>query len=178
MQLFSNSKQDFIPLGNLLGLFYQIRDDYVNLVDSQVCQHVSSDPSTRVAQNETAQYMKNKGYLEDLTEGKFSFPIIHCILADPSDTRLLSKSVNAQVGCVLNCRIVDVLRQRTESIEVKCYAREWMIQNGSLDFTRRKLLHISDQIKSEVERLGGNSIMSSIIMQLGEIIHSRPAPQE
>ena len=36
------------------------------------------------------QYRANKSYCEDLTEGKFSFPIIHAIRADFSDTSLLS----------------------------------------------------------------------------------------
>ncbi len=34
--------------------------------------------------------MDNKGFCEDITEGKFSFPIIHAIRAGPHDHRLLS----------------------------------------------------------------------------------------
>lgn len=36
------------------------------------------------------QYTQNKSFCEDLTEGKFSFPIIHGILSQPSSTKLLS----------------------------------------------------------------------------------------
>lgn len=36
------------------------------------------------------QYKQNKGFCEDLTEGKFSFPIVHSIRADTSNQRLLS----------------------------------------------------------------------------------------
>lgn len=35
--------------------------------------------------------MENKDYCEDLTEGKFSYPIIHAILANPNDHRLIRK---------------------------------------------------------------------------------------
>ena len=43
----------------LLGLYFQVRDDYANL-----CMEDMHD---------------NKSFAEDLTEGKFSFPIVHAI---------------------------------------------------------------------------------------------------
>ena len=36
------------------------------------------------------QYEANKSYCEDLTEGKFSFPLIHAIRARPDDSQVLS----------------------------------------------------------------------------------------
>lgn len=36
------------------------------------------------------QYEANKSYCEDLTEGKFSFPIIHAIRSSPHDNQVLS----------------------------------------------------------------------------------------
>lgn len=53
------SRPDLLPLLDLIGLLFQIRDDYMNL-DSDA-------------------YAQNKGFAEDLTEGKFSFPMIHGI---------------------------------------------------------------------------------------------------
>lgn len=38
----------------------------------------------------TFQYEANKSYCEDLTEGKFSFPIIHAIRAKPEDSQVMS----------------------------------------------------------------------------------------
>ena len=35
------------------------------------------------------QYSQDKGYCEDLTEGKFSFPIIHAITCHPDDSQVL-----------------------------------------------------------------------------------------
>ena len=43
----------FVPLANLLGLLFQIRDDYLNLQPPSAC--------------------------DDITEGKFSFPLIHAV---------------------------------------------------------------------------------------------------
>ena len=61
---------DYVPLVNLIGILFQIRDDYQNLQDTQ--------------------YTHNKGLCEDITEGKFSFPIIHAILSQPDDRQLIS----------------------------------------------------------------------------------------
>lgn len=36
MQLFSENQNDFLPLTETLGLLFQIRDDYCNLVDKDV----------------------------------------------------------------------------------------------------------------------------------------------
>ncbi|KAJ7768334.1 isoprenoid synthase domain-containing protein [Mycena metata] len=55
---------------NLTGVFFQIRDDYVNL--------------------QSGEYTSNKGFAEDLTEGKFSFPIVHGIHADRNNRQVLS----------------------------------------------------------------------------------------
>jgi len=35
------------------------------------------------------QYSQDKGYCEDLTEGKFSFPIIHAITSHPEDSQVI-----------------------------------------------------------------------------------------
>ena len=36
------------------------------------------------------QLEKNKGFAEDLTEGKFSFPIIHGILSHPENNQIMN----------------------------------------------------------------------------------------
>jgi geranylgeranyl diphosphate synthase, type III len=59
-----------VPLVNLIGILFQIRDDYQNLQDTQ--------------------YTTNKGLCEDITEGKFSFPIVHAIRSRPDDRQLIS----------------------------------------------------------------------------------------
>uniref|UniRef100_A0A914UKW5 Geranylgeranyl pyrophosphate synthase n=1 Tax=Plectus sambesii TaxID=2011161 RepID=A0A914UKW5_9BILA len=71
MQLFSANKGNFKPLIDTLGLLFQIRDDYASLC--------------------SADYAEKKSYAEDLTEGKFSFPIIHAIQNDSTDGQVISE---------------------------------------------------------------------------------------
>ena len=62
LQLFSTGDTgnvNYEKLTSLLGLYFQVRDDYANL-----CME---------------DYATNKSFAEDLTEGKFSFPIVHAI---------------------------------------------------------------------------------------------------
>ncbi|KAL7940096.1 isoprenoid synthase domain-containing protein [Trichoderma barbatum] len=70
MQAESKASIDCVPLVNLVGQIFQIRDDYMNLSCSE--------------------YSNNKGNCEDLAEGKFSFPVIHCIRSDPGDVQLIT----------------------------------------------------------------------------------------
>ncbi|KYN49999.1 Geranylgeranyl pyrophosphate synthase, partial [Cyphomyrmex costatus] len=70
MKLFSTYEEDFSSLIATLGLYIQIRDDYCNLCLSE--------------------YTENKSYCEDLTEGKFSFPIIHALRSNPDDRQIIS----------------------------------------------------------------------------------------
>ncbi|AOA63301.1 Geranylgeranyl pyrophosphate synthase [Komagataella phaffii CBS 7435] len=90
-----------VHFANLLGIVYQIRDDYLNL---------KSD-----------QYNQNKGFCEDITEGKFSFPIIHSI-QNSDDTGLLS-----------------ILKLRTNDEKLKRFALTYMEQTGSFQYAKEKL---------------------------------------
>lgn len=90
MQSFSACRADLIPLVNTFSLYYQIRDDYINL--------------------QSSAYMQNKSFCEDLTEGKFSYPIIHSIRATPHDHRLLSKYRTAVLLLFDTCHSPRVLQ--------------------------------------------------------------------
>jgi len=91
---------DCVPLANLMGLTFQISDDYLNL---------RSDV-----------YTQKKGLCEDLTEGKFSFPIIHSIRADPS-----------------NLQPINILKQKPKDEEVKRHALNYMESTGSFEYSRK-----------------------------------------
>lgn len=67
----STSSTDYVPLVNLISIYFQVRDDYMNL--------------------QSTEYTENKGYCEDLTEGKFSFPVVHAVRTDPSNRQILSE---------------------------------------------------------------------------------------
>ncbi|XP_054009287.1 terpene synthase-like isoform X1 [Hylaeus anthracinus] len=70
MQLFSDCKEDFIPLLETIGYYFQVRDDYFNLYSEKD--------------------FKNKIYAEDLSVGNFSFPIVHAIQSHPEDTQIMN----------------------------------------------------------------------------------------
>jgi len=132
MQAFATSAkdQDFTPLLNSMGLYFQIRDDLINLADED--------------------YFKSKSFCEDLTEGKFSYPIIHCI---------------SQNG-VLDNRLLSILKQRTEDNDVKIYAQDLMKKSGSLKYTRDKCITLKKKIVAQIEELGGNPPLKKLIEQL------------
>ncbi|GAA5916861.1 hypothetical protein JCM8208_001936 [Rhodotorula glutinis] len=126
--------RDYVPLANLIGIIFQIRDDYVNL--------------------QSAEYTANKGYCEDLSEGKFSFPIVHAIRADTTNRQLL-----------------NILRERPSSPGPKTYAVSYMeTRTGSFAYTRDVLRRLMAQARAEVERLGGNAGVEQILdkLDLGE----------
>ncbi|KAF7302585.1 hypothetical protein HMN09_00893000 [Mycena chlorophos] len=104
----TNLETDYMPLVNLIGVFYQIRDDYSNLRNQD--------------------YTSQKGFAEDLTEGKFSFPVVHDILQKRPKTP------------TLKIQAISYLDNRTKSFE----------------YTRLVLRKIEGQIRAEMERLGGN----------------------
>ncbi|CAH8436530.1 unnamed protein product [Dicrocoelium dendriticum] len=108
MQLFSENKTDFSELLEYLGLIFQIRDDYANLVDTS--------------------YHKSKTYADDLTEGKFSFPIVYSIQSFPQDNQVSS-----------------ILFQRTSNFSVKQQCVRHMAELGALDYTVSTLFSLEQK---------------------------------
>jgi geranylgeranyl diphosphate synthase, type III len=85
-----------VPLVNLIAIAFQIRDDHMNLQSSEFVLNSSqtSDQSINwlnVRFCLPCQDSNNKGCYEDLTEGKFSFPVVHSIRADESNRQVISK---------------------------------------------------------------------------------------
>eukprot|EP01135_Chromosphaera_perkinsii_P004703 Nk52_evm14s294 gene=Nk52_evmTU14s294 len=133
MQLFSNDKRDYVNLLDILGLYFQIRDDYAN---------VSSE-----------KYMNNKSFCEDVTEGKFSFPIIHCIST--------SRSSNNQ--------LLNILKQRTEDQDLKKHCQNIMKSTGSFEYCVSALKKLEKEALDEIELLGGNSSLQGLIYKLRQV---------
>jgi len=108
---------DCVPLVNTIGLLFQILDDYANL--------------------SSATYTANKGLAEDLTEGKFSFPVIHAIRTDPSNLELL-----------------NILKQKTRDDQVKRYAVRYMDEKtGSFAYTRKVLRELEGKAFELIEAI-------------------------
>lgn len=124
MQNVSSRTHDILPLTDLMGLMFQIRDDYNNLCSEQM----------------TAQ----KGYCEDLTEGKFSLPVIHSI----------------QTSSTCNNDLFNILKMRTEDAGLKSHAL-WYIRTHtrSLDYTKAMLQELHRQAQVAVGRIGASNDM-------------------
>lgn len=108
--------RDYVPLVNIIGLLFQIRDDYMNL--------------------SSTEYTENKGLCEDLTEGKFSYPIIHSIRANPQ-----------------NRQLINILKQKTTDDEVKKYAVKYMESTGSFEYCKNILRDLNDKAMSMIESI-------------------------
>ncbi|KAJ5664044.1 Phyllocladan-16-alpha-ol synthase [Penicillium longicatenatum] len=99
LQIGSPVKVDLVPLVRLFGIIFQICDDYLNLKSSS--------------------YLQKKGLCEDLTEGKFSFPIIHSIRSNPA-----------------NRQLINVLKQKPQDEDLKRYAVAYMESTNTFEYTR------------------------------------------
>ncbi|KAI4459555.1 geranylgeranyl pyrophosphate synthase [Holotrichia oblita] len=126
MQLFSENRSDFSKLTGILGLFFQIRDDFLNLCSED--------------------YHQNKSYCEDLTEGKFSFPLIHAIKSQPNDHQ-----------------IIQILRQRTTKPELKKHCLSLLTKYGSFKYTKQKMKQLHKEAVEEVAKFGENSEMDEVL---------------
>ena len=115
MQVESPHDRNCEQLVNLMGWIFQIRDDYMNLFSTT--------------------YTHNKGLCEDLTEGKFSFPIIHSIRTDPQ-----------------NHQLMNILKQKSSDERIKKYAVSIMEKTGSFDYTRRIVQKLKIEANELVER--------------------------
>jgi geranylgeranyl diphosphate synthase type 3 len=178
----AQQRPDLLPLVNLIGLLFQIRDDYMNL--------------------QSAAYASNKGFAEDLTEGKFSFPIIHSIRSSAPSGGLASSldataaasgaaplaaagaaqqqqeraaaSANVSAGAPGgNRQLLSILRQRPTDEATKRYAVAYMRSvTRSFAYTRnvmRRLARLVERELAEVEEvLGENRALRVIVKRLEE----------
>jgi geranylgeranyl diphosphate synthase type 3 len=119
---------DFTKLVNDMAMYFQIRDDFINLADEE--------------------YMKSKSFCEDITEGKFSFPIVHAVTNES------------------HSQLISILKQHTDDEDVKRYAQSLMKEIGSLEYTRQKCSALKTEICEEVHRFGGNPQLLKLIEAL------------
>lgn len=123
----TNTDVDYIPLVSLFGVYFQIRDDLMNLASKE--------------------YTSNKGFAEDLTEGKFSFPVVHGIHADPS-----------------NRQIINVLQKRPTTPTLKIHTINYLQKHTkSFEYTLSVLKTLEAQTLAEIKRLGGNPKLDKIM---------------
>ncbi|KAI1656206.1 geranylgeranyl diphosphate synthase [Daldinia decipiens] len=107
-------------LVTVFGRYFQIRDDYMNLVD--------------------ADYTSQKGFCEDLDEGKYSLILIHALQNDAG--RFL-------LGSVLSTRRI----QGRLTTEQKLLVLDQVRACGSLEWTSSLLNDLLQQTVAEIRRL-------------------------
>ncbi|KAF4276289.1 hypothetical protein CNMCM8812_002246 [Aspergillus fumigatus] len=117
---------DLDRLTVLFGRFFQIRDDYMNL--------------------RSGLYTEQKGFCEDLDEGKFSYPIVVCVAND------------AHFRDIIN----GVFRQRPTAItsgmqalapEIKQYVVEYLSTSGAFQHCQEFLMQLENSIVTEIDRI-------------------------
>ena len=120
------SDDDLNLLSCLIGRFFQIRDDYQNLA--------------------SADYAKQKGFAEDLDEGKYSFTLIHCIQTLESTPKFKGDAIQLR-AFLMKRRLEGQLGN-----EAKREVLATMRKTNSLDYT----LGVLRQLHSELEREVGS----------------------
>ncbi|XP_077201881.1 geranylgeranyl pyrophosphate synthase isoform X1 [Paroedura picta] len=98
------------------------------------------------------EYSENKSFCEDLTEGKFSFPTIHAIWSRPESTQ-----------------VQNILRQRTENVDIKKYCVHYLENVGSFEYTRKTLKELESEAYRQIESLGGNPELVALVEHLSKM---------
>ncbi|KZN86668.1 Fusicoccadiene synthase [Penicillium chrysogenum] len=145
-----NSDLDISQFATLLGRHFQIRDDYQNL--------------------QSEDYTKNKGFCDDLDEGKLSFPIILSMQSPGfSNTALSSVFKGSQKG-------------QTLSLEMKQYMLEEITARGAFSETKAVLRKLHTELLRlliETEKKAGgveNWALRLLIMKLDIAEEKKVAP--
>ena len=96
-----------------------------------------------------------KGFCEDLTEGKFSLPVIHSI----------------RNSSFSNNELLNILKLHTSDQGLKSHALWYMqTQTNSLDYTKRVLSKLHEQAQSALAHIQGqNDPMEAIMAKLAFI---------
>lgn len=95
------------------------------------------------------QYTTNKGFAEDLTEGKFSFPVVHGICKDRSNRQILSKRRPLLPHHLMQCRYIDVLQKRPTTPTLKLHTISYLRDHTkSFEYTLGVLERLEAQVSS------------------------------
>ena len=132
---------NFDNFARLFGRFFQIRDDYLNLTSSS--------------------YTDQKGFCEDLDEGKISYLIVHCLQAKPQ----------------FKDSIFGIFRQRTlqggqaVSRQGKEYILECLRKAGSLEATKSLLNALEKDLERAIGKIEdltgeGNPMLRLLVKSL------------
>ncbi|OHW95853.1 geranylgeranyl pyrophosphate synthase [Colletotrichum incanum] len=109
---------------SLLGRYFQVRDDYQNLTSV----------------DKYKQYIRQKGFCEDLDEGKYSVPLIYTLQTQPDNIQLINLlSTGRRTG--------RLTREQKECV------LEILNKFGGFAYTRVVLLRLYSQISDALKEL-------------------------
>lgn len=133
----------------LMQLFSEWKHDLKPLLDTLGLFFQIRDDYANLSSKE---YSENKSFCEDLTEGKFSFPTIHAIWSCPESTQ-----------------VQNILRQRTENMDIKKYCVDYLEKVGSFAYTRKTLRDLEAESYRLIKELGGNPQLESLVKLLSNM---------
>ncbi|XP_020777089.1 geranylgeranyl pyrophosphate synthase isoform X1 [Boleophthalmus pectinirostris] len=139
----------------LMQLFSEWKHDLKPLLDTLGLFFQIRDDYANLSSKE---YSENKSFCEDLTEGKFSFPTIHAIWSCPESTQ-----------------VQNILRQRTENMDIKKYCVDYLEKVGSFEYTRKTLWDLEAEAYRLIKELGGNPQLESLVKLLSQMHHEATA---
>jgi geranylgeranyl diphosphate synthase type 3 len=131
----SDLEEKLLALVGDIGVFFQTLDDLLNVTN--------------------IEYHQNKSFCEDITEGKFSYPIIHCIHRE----RTIGDS-----------KMFHILCQRTNDIGLKKFCVSLMEKQGSLEACRARIDELKSAIEEKLVALGGCGELQECLDALREMM--------
>ena len=132
---------DLIRLFELLGVYFQVVDDLLNICSSE--------------------YHANKTFFEDITEGKFSYPVIHSLHAS---------SQTAPNTPLQQTELFTILQERPTCNTRKLYCVLLLERTGSLLATRERAAVLEAEIRQHLDRLGGSSAIEDVLSKMNGLI--------
>ncbi|XP_039639000.1 LOW QUALITY PROTEIN: geranylgeranyl pyrophosphate synthase-like [Perca fluviatilis] len=142
----------------LMQLFSDWKQDLKPLLDTLGLFFQIRDDYANLSSRE---YSENKSFCEDLTEGKFSFPTIHAIWSRPESTQ-----------------VQNILRQRTENMDIKRYCVDYLEKVGSFAYTRQTLRDLEEEVYRLIGEFGGNPQLESLVKHLSQMHREAEAAAE
>ncbi|VVD04150.1 terpene synthase-like [Leptidea sinapis] len=137
LQLFSEEKIDYTDFVIKLGFYFQLRDDYCN-----ICQQKGLEEMSQLT-NENS-----RDFYDDLTEGKFTLPIIYATRTSKADT------------------VLNILRQKTRDITLKKYFVSLLEECGGLQYTREIMKDLDSSLRDEIKKFGGNPALIAVMDEM------------
>ncbi|PYI01588.1 terpenoid synthase [Aspergillus sclerotiicarbonarius CBS 121057] len=133
---------DITHFCQLMGRWYQVRDDYMNL--------------------QSADYSHLKGFCEDLDEGKFSYPVIRCCNTSPSAQDIILGAFQTQRG-------TSEKLARATKLQILRLIDSTGALDHTWKLVRDLHREIDAEIGALEAKLGGNQMLRGMIKALGKV---------